>query len=73
LHIKEWLEAIRGNAKPSCDIVQGYEEAITAHMATVSQKLGIKTFWDDSTQQIKDPQGNVIEEIPFDIPETVLT
>ncbi|MCC5930247.1 MAG: Gfo/Idh/MocA family oxidoreductase [Cyclobacteriaceae bacterium] len=71
LHIKEWLEAIRGNGKTSCDIVAGYEEAIAAHMATVAHKMGIKAFWNDETKEIHDQNGNVIHEIPTDSPADV--
>jgi len=46
LHIKEWLDCIRNNVQPSCDIDQGFQEAITAHMGTLSYMSGKKVFWD---------------------------
>ena len=65
LHIKEWLESIRGNTVPSCDIEAGFEEAITSHMTTISQKMGITTYWDAATKEIKDATGKVIPAIPM--------
>ncbi len=52
LHIKEWLEAIRGIGKTSCDIDQGFEEAMTAHMGTLSYKHQKKVFWDPGEEKI---------------------
>ncbi len=52
LHLAEWLNCIRKNKKPSCDIDKGFEEAITAHMATVSYRKGKKVFWDDEKEKI---------------------
>jgi predicted dehydrogenase len=52
LHIKEWLESIRGNQQPSCNIDQAFEEAITAHMGTKAYKENRKVFWDADKQLI---------------------
>jgi predicted dehydrogenase len=52
LHIKEWLNGIRSNKQPSCDIEQGFQEAITAHMATISYREGVKVYWDADKRQI---------------------
>ncbi|MFQ6070731.1 MAG: Gfo/Idh/MocA family protein [Candidatus Aminicenantales bacterium] len=46
LHIKEWLECIRTQRQPSCNIERGLEEAITCHMATISYLEGRKVSWD---------------------------
>jgi hypothetical protein len=52
LHIAEWLNAIRNGGTLSCNIDQGFEEAITAHMATISFKEGKKVYWDRKTETI---------------------
>ena len=41
-------------------------------MATCSDKMGIRTSWDAENKNILDEKGNVIEEIPMDIPEEAL-
>jgi predicted dehydrogenase len=52
LHISEWVEAIRGNGKTSCDIDQGFEEAMTAHMGTIAFKEGRRVTWDAANEKI---------------------
>jgi len=52
LHIAEWLDCIRNGSKTSCDIEQGFQEAITAHMATTSFREGRKVFWDPKHEKI---------------------
>jgi predicted dehydrogenase len=52
LHIKEWLNSIRSNKQPSCNIDQGFEEAITAHMATIAYRENRKVYWDSENEKI---------------------
>ena len=58
LHVKEWIEAIRESLDtgktilPSCNIDQGFEEAITAHMATIAYRENRKVFWDADKEEI---------------------
>jgi predicted dehydrogenase len=52
LHIAEWLNVIRNGGTLSCNIDQGFEEAITAHMATLSYKEGRKVYWDKKTEKL---------------------
>ena len=52
LHIREWLSAIRNGTPVSCGIEEGFEEAISAHMATLSYQLGKRIAWDPTTRQI---------------------
>jgi len=52
LHMKEWLDAIRNNGKTSCNIDQGFEEAMTAHMGTLSYHHKKQVFWDKENEQI---------------------
>ncbi len=52
LHIKEWLECIREGKTPSCDIDQGFQEAVTSHMATIAYRENRKVFWDEENECI---------------------
>ncbi len=52
LHLKEWLDCIRSGEKPSCDIHQGFEEAITAHMGTLSYLHKKQVQWDADKEKI---------------------
>ena len=52
LHIREWLSAIRNKGVVSCGIKEGFEEAITAHMAGLSWKLGRAIHWDPENERI---------------------
>lgn len=59
LHIKEWLSAIRNNTPLSCGIQEGFEEAITALMGTVSIRSGQRVEWDSENMKFV---GMSIEE-----------
>jgi hypothetical protein len=52
LHIKEWIDCIRSGQQPSCNIDQGFQEAITAQMAIISYRENRKVFWDPDQQKI---------------------
>ncbi len=54
LHIREWLDCIRldNGTRPSCNIDRAFEEAMTAHMGTISYKEGRKTYWDSEKEKI---------------------
>ncbi len=58
LHVKEWISAIRESLDtgktimPSCNIDQGFQEAIAAHMATISYKEDRKVFWDKENEKV---------------------
>lgn len=52
LHILEWLEAIRNNGTTSCGVEEGFQEAITAHMGTLSYQLGRKVEWDYENNKV---------------------
>lgn len=57
LHVKEWLGAIRNGTDLSCGIDEGFEEAITAHMASLSWKLGRQIHWDSANERIVEVPG----------------
>jgi predicted dehydrogenase len=52
LHIREWLECIRNNGIPSCNIDAAFEEAITAHMGTRAYLEGRTMYWDKDKEEI---------------------
>lgn len=52
LHIREWLSCIRNGGKPSCSIEEGFQEAIAAHMGTLSLKTGQRVEWDSQNRRI---------------------
>ncbi|MEP7143059.1 MAG: Gfo/Idh/MocA family oxidoreductase [Ferruginibacter sp.] len=52
LHLREWLSCIRNGGTPSCSVKEGFEEAISAHMAGLSYKLGRRIHWDPAAQRI---------------------
>lgn len=52
LHIAEWLNCIHSGRMTSCNIDRGFEEAITAHMATLSYREGRKVRWNPETETI---------------------
>jgi predicted dehydrogenase len=58
LHIKEWIDCIRESIsqnkliQPSCNIDQGFEEAISAHMATIAYRENRKVFWDNENEKV---------------------
>lgn len=52
LHIAEWIQAIRENGQPSCNIDQAFDEGITSCMATISYKENRKVNWDREKEEI---------------------
>lgn len=61
LHHKNWLEHVRANDTDTlCNIEDGFQEAITAHMATLSFKTGSRVRWDGKTGSLScdsNPEG----------------
>ena len=52
LHLKEWIDCIRKGKQPSCNIDQGFEEAISAHMGTRAYLEGRTMYWDKDKEEI---------------------
>jgi len=52
LHVAEWIQAIRENKQPSCDIDQAFEEGITASMATIAYRENRKVTWDSDNEEV---------------------
>lgn len=63
LHIKEWLSCIRNGGSPSCGIKEGFEEAISAHMAGLAYKIGRRVEWDPVKEEIIAMPGEDLDEI----------
>ena len=51
LHLKEWLEAIRGQGRTSCDIDAGFEEAVTVNLSNLAYKHGKTIRWDSENEK----------------------
>jgi predicted dehydrogenase len=73
LHVREWLSCIRNGGKPSCGIDEGFEEAIVAHMAGLSYKLGRRIDWDRESEQIVTVDGHDLDEVLLANVERVTT
>lgn len=52
LHVREWLECIRTNTQPSCNVDRAFEEGITAHMGTRAYLEGRTMYWDKEKSEI---------------------
>ena len=52
LHLREWVECIRQDLKPSCGINEAFEEAITAHMGTRAYLERRTMYWDKDKEEI---------------------
>ncbi|MDC6367718.1 MULTISPECIES: Gfo/Idh/MocA family protein [Flavobacteriaceae] len=63
LHMREWLSVIKNGGKVSCGIKEGFEEAIAAHMAGLSWKLGRKIEWDLEKELLKPIEGVDFDQV----------
>jgi len=63
LHMREWLSCIRNGGTPSCSIKEGFEEAISSHMAGLSYKIGRRIEWDRATEKIIARPGEDLDAI----------
>ncbi len=50
-HIRNWIEAIRGEAELIAPVEAGQQAAISGHMATLSFRNGKKITWDDQARK----------------------
>lgn len=51
LHLKEWLDAIRGKGKTSCNIDEGFEESITFNLANLAYNSKKTVHWDKVNEE----------------------
>ena len=53
-HMRNWIEAIRGNGKPIEDVRFGHHAALVGHMCNVSHRAGGKTVrWNRTTRKVE--------------------
>jgi predicted dehydrogenase len=71
LHLREWLSSFRNNHGLSCGIQEGFEEAISAHMAGLSWKLGRRIEWDGKKQRVAEIEGLDLDQVLLGSPEAV--
>ena len=62
LHLREWLSITRNGGKVSCGIKEGFEEAISSHMAGLSYKLGRRIEWDPIEEKLMPIDGINFDE-----------
>ena len=46
LHVKEWLDSIRNKLQPSCNIDEGFDEAVTFNLANLALTSNKQVVWD---------------------------
>ena len=52
LHIKDWLDSIRGGTQPRCNIDVAYHEAVACAMATESYLTGRRVEYDAKNRKL---------------------
>ena len=52
LHIKDWLDSIRSNTQPKCNVDIAFQEAVTCAMATESYLTGRRVEWDPINRKL---------------------
>ncbi len=52
LHVKEWIDAIRNQTTTSCNIDEGFDEAITFNLANLAYVNNKQVFWDPVTEKV---------------------
>jgi hypothetical protein len=61
--MREWLSCIRNGGVPSCNIKEGFDEAISSHMAGLSYKIGRRIEWDRTAEKIIAKPGEDLDAI----------
>ena len=52
LHVKEWIDAIRNQTATSCNIDEGFDEAVTFNLANLAYVNNKQVFWDPVTEKV---------------------
>ena len=53
-HVRNWIEAVRGNGKPIEDVRFGHHAALVGHMCNVSHRAGGRTVrWNKATRKVE--------------------
>jgi predicted dehydrogenase len=63
LHLREWLSVIRNGGQVSAGIEEGFEEAISAHMATIAYRTGRRIEWDADNRRILGVSDSELDEM----------
>jgi predicted dehydrogenase len=63
LHLREWIDCVRHGGVPSCGIEQGFEEAVTSHMATLAYRLGRRIEWDHQALKLRNVTRQELESL----------
>ena len=71
LHMREWLSVIRNGGEVSCGIQEGFEEAMSAHMAGLSWKLGRRIEWNQEEEIIVPIEGVDLDAVLLENPPGV--
>lgn len=51
-HHANWLEAIRANRRPICDVEIGHRSATVCHLGTIALRTGRRVRWDPAAEAI---------------------
>ncbi len=52
LHLKEWIDSIRGQGEASCNIDKGFEEAVTFNLANLAYHHKKTVRWDKTNEKV---------------------
>lgn len=63
LHFQNWLDAIRGKAKPNCGIELALRAQVLISLAEMSDRMGVTCLYDPATRTVRDGLGNLLK--PF--------
>jgi predicted dehydrogenase len=53
-HVKNFIDCVRSRKNPICEIEQGHNVALVAHMGNVAYRTGNKLYWDNEKGKFKD-------------------
>ncbi len=60
-HYQDWLNAIKNNTKPLCDVETGHRSASICNIANIAYQLGRPLNWDTEEQHFKgDAEANAL-------------
>jgi predicted dehydrogenase len=53
-HVQNFIECVKSRKSPVCEIEQGHNVALVAHMGNISYRTGNKLHWDESKGEFRD-------------------
>lgn len=53
-HVQNFVDCVKTRKAPICEIEQGHNVALVAHMGNIAYRTGNKLYWDDSTGSFGD-------------------